>query len=253
MMDTAHDLWLRRYWRRPDAVIRLVCFPHAGGSAAFFRRWAALTPSTVEVVSIQYPGRADRSGEPCIERMDRLADLVGDALARRCAPPFAFFGHSLGAALAYEVARRIQERRVGPLSHLFVSGRPEPCWPGAKHLGDDDELWADLRRLGGTSDELLDNSQLRALALPVLRSDFCLSETYRPRPGPPLFCPITVYVGDRDPDVRPEAAKAWAAYTRAACAVWTFPGDHFYLTPRTPELISDILNRLSGRCWPSAP
>jgi pyochelin biosynthetic protein PchC len=251
-----HDLWLRRFRPRPQALLRLLCFPHAGGSAAFFRGWASLLPPTVELVVVQYPGRADRFSEPLVHDLRRLADLVAEAVDRRVPAPAAFFGHSLGAALALEVARR-WERRRGPLAHLFASGRPAPHRPGTEHLDDDDTLWKNMVALGGTAEEFADRPELRDLALPVVRNDYRMSETFVPAPDPVLDCPITVYFGTDDPETASSDGQGWAPYTRGSCTLATFPGGHFYLEPRRQELVADMLSRLSASgvpaLWPAGP
>lgn len=239
--------WLHRL--RPVATprVRLVCLPHAGGSAAFYRPWRERLPADVELDAVQYPGRLDRITEPCVDDMDTLADAVTEAVEPLSDRPVALFGHSLGAALGYEVTRRLERRDRGPV-RLFASGRPAPDrpLPGDKHLADDDVLWHETCRLNGTRPEVVADPALRAAFLPALRSDYRLIETYRPRPGPPLRCPITVLVGDRDGEVDVAQARRWSALTRAGADVRVFPGDHFYLVEQLPRVVEEVLARLSG-------
>lgn len=244
-VDATARRWLRCYRPRPAATLRLVCFPHATGSAPFYRTWAVDLPAGVEVLAVQYPGRLDRIGEPPVTAMDVLAGMVADVLAPRRDLPLALFGHSMGAAVAYEVARRL-ERRGGPLEQLFVSGRPAPSRhrPGSKHLGSDDELWDELRRLNGTDQEALDNRQLKAALMPTLRSDYRLIETYRPTGGAPLRTPISALVGDVDPEAAVDDVAAWAEHTAGRFGLTVFDGDHFYLVPHHAKVLAEVSRTL---------
>jgi pyochelin biosynthetic protein PchC len=240
---TATQVWLRRLHPAVGTRLRLVCFPHAGGTASYFRPWRHAVPSGVELHAVQYPGRLDRVGDPCVVDMDTMAAGIADAVAPLTGVPVVFFGHSLGAVVAYEVACALAERG-GPLpARVFVSGRPAPHRqrPDALHLASDDDLWADVQRLGGTSTALLDDPELRKLVMPTLRADYTLSETYRPRPVPPLDCPVTAVLGDADPEVDEEEAAGWQRYTRGGFSLRVFPGDHFYLIPRMSDLLAELV------------
>lgn len=255
--------WLRCHRQRPGAELRLVCLPHAGGSASFFRRWHDALPDGVELHVVQYPGREDRIAEPCVDDMEVLAHGITEALRPLLTRPIALFGHSMGGAVAHEVARRLEERYEVVPVRLFVSGRPAPhrARPGIVHLQDDEGLLADVRRLAGTNGNVLDNPDLRALVLPALRSDYRLIERYRPNPDlgvDPLEAPVVAYVGDRDPDVSHDQARAWSELTAGGFELRAFSGDHFYLVPNRDELIDDVLGRLGQRrpvpvAWPSTP
>ncbi|WP_431729560.1 thioesterase II family protein [Verrucosispora sp. TAA-831] len=245
-VETSARRWLRCYRPRPAATVRLVCFPHATGSAPFYRGWARELPDDVEVLAVQYPGRLDRIAEPALTAMPVLAEMVTDVLAPRRDLPIALFGHSMGAAVAYEVARRLERRHAAPLAHLFVSGRPAPCHhrPGSKHLGPDDDLWDELRRLGGTDPAALENPQLRSALLPTLRADYRLIESYRPVDAAPLATPISALVGDVDTEAAVDEVAAWAGYTRAAFDLTVFDGDHFYLVPHRTKVLAGVIRSL---------
>lgn len=240
-------VWLRRL--RPAAApwVRLVCFPHAGGSASFFRPWRAALPADVELHAVQYPGRLDRIADPCVDDMDELADAVARAVTPLLDHPVALFGHSLGGSVAYEVARRLPALAGRGPARLFVSGRPAPdrqrC--SRTYLADDDVLWDELRRLGGASPEVIESPELREAFLPALRNDYRLGETYRARPGPPLSCPVSAVLGDRDTEVDPDEAGAWAGFTGAGFTLRVYPGGHFYLSPPRADLIDEIVRRLA--------
>jgi surfactin synthase thioesterase subunit len=233
--------WIRRYHPAPHAPTRLVCFPHAGGSATFyFPVSRALSPS-VDVLAIQYPGRQDRHTEPCIDDMATLADLVTDELGPWLDRPVTLFGHSMGATLAFEVARRLEAAGTTPLG-LFASGRGAPTRQRDErtHLVTDDRLLAELRRLSGTEARMLDDQELVRMILPALRSDYRAVETYRYRSGPQLRCPVLALVGDADPKVTIDEARSWAEHTTGRFTLRVFPGGHFYLNDHAPAVLAAI-------------
>ncbi|GAA3024388.1 thioesterase II family protein [Streptosporangium longisporum] len=238
--------WLRCAARRPAAVARLFCFTHAGGSATAYREWHALLPATAELHATQLPGRADRFAEPSPESMDALADVLTEAMLPLLDRRFALFGHSMGATLAYEVTRRLEGRGYAP-ARLFVSGSTAPHDRRdrrALSTYDDDALVAELAKLGGTEAQVLAHEAMREIVLPYVRADLRLLEAYRHRPGPPLRTPVSVLLGDADPVVTPEQAKAWEARTSSGFSLEVFPGDHFYLQPRRAAVVEEITRSL---------
>jgi pyochelin biosynthesis protein PchC len=239
--------WIRQFHPAPEAVSRLVCFPHAGGSATYFFPFSRDLASGTDVVAVQYPGRQDRWREPCVEDLQVLADLVTAELPPWLDRPVAFFGHSMGALLAFEVARRLQEQGVELMS-LFVSGRRAPaCLRDERlHLAADERLIADLKRLNGTDGKVLENDDVLRMVLPCLRSDYKAVETYRYQPGPRLSCPVAVLTGEDDPQVTPEEARSWENHTSAGFDLRTFPGGHFYLSTQVTAVTETISVRLAA-------
>jgi len=236
--------WIRTFHPSPSRQIRLVGFPHAGGSASYYFPASRALAPRIEILAVQYPGRQDRRNERGVDDIAGLADQISRALEPATAEPFAFFGHSMGAILAFEVARRMQERTGRTPSQLFVSGRPAPSRsrPDTVHLRDDAGLLAELKRLGGVPPELLDQHDLLATALPAARNDYKAIETYRYVPGPPLLCPITALLGADDPMVTVDEASHWSDHCAGPFRLRVFAGGHFYLGEWPADLL-DVISR----------
>lgn len=236
-LDT--DRWIRRFHPGSTAATRLVCFPHAGGSASYFHGVSAALRPDVEVLAVQYPGRQDRRDEPLLDDIEVLADRVAAALRGWTDRPTAFFGHSMGAVIAYEVARRWEQRHGLVLTHLHVSGRraPSRVRHSAVHLMDDAGIRAEVAELGGPASDLLADAELAALLMPPIRNDYKAIETYRHQPGPLLSCPLTALVGDVDPVVTLEEAGAWAEHTTGPFELRVLPGGHFFLADNQQQVV----------------
>src|SRR3954453_3800140 len=201
-MQTADsDPWVVRRAAESSPRLRLFCFPYAGGSAQVFRTWSEALPADVEVCAVQLPGRERRSSETPIRRAALAVEMLASALSRYLDKTFAMFGHSMGAMLAYEVARRLSAEFGCAPDHLFVSGHRAPHLPSRRrplhHLADDAFI-AGVRALNGTPREVFEHPELVELLLPMLRADFELLETYVELPGPRLSCPITALGGNAD-------------------------------------------------------
>lgn len=241
--------WLVRFQPRPNARLRLFCLPHAGGAASFFASWPERLPPTIEACAIQLPGRAARFSEVPFNRMEPLVAALADALLPAIDRPFALFGHSMGALVCFEFARRLQRIRGLVPAHLFVSGAFAPHLPrrGPKpeDLGDP-AILETIAQLEGTPAEVLANKELVELLTPALRADFSVCESYAYRKRRALQCPITVFGGKNDPGVHSRALRAWAAETRGDVAVHKFPGGHFFLKEEEPAVLDVIRSTLSA-------
>ncbi|GAA1196079.1 thioesterase II family protein [Pseudonocardia alaniniphila] len=246
--DAERRQWARVFHPAPDAPVRLVCFPHAGGTASYFGPLARASAPAVEVTAIQYPGRQDRFREPCLSSVDELADAVVGPMTAADDRPVALFGHSLGASVAFEVACRLEGLGRAPLA-VFVSGRRAPSRPrdDSVHSLGDDALVAEIGKLGGTDPRVLAEKELLRLALPAVRADFRAAETYRWRGSGPISSPLHVHVGDDDPRVTEDEARAWAAHTTGICTLTRHPGGHFYLDSRTDQVLAAIRHELFSR------
>jgi surfactin synthase thioesterase subunit len=243
------DAWIRRYRPAPQSRVRLVCFPHAGGSASFFVPVARALPDTVDVLAVQYPGRQDRRADPPIEVLTDLADEVYAAVRRWADRPLAFFGHSMGAVLAFEVASRLQRAGDDRVRLLFASGRRAPSrWRDERvYQRDDDGLVAELRSLRGTDQRVLEDDELLRMIMPAIRGDYTAVETYVWEPAAPLRCPVVAMVGDSDPKTTLDEARAWGDHTTGGFTLRVYPGGHFYLAAQQADVISEIRAELASR------
>ncbi|WP_067568744.1 thioesterase II family protein [Nocardia acidivorans] len=239
--------WLRALRTDADPRAVLVCFPPGGGSAGAYRALAQRFGAGTAVFAVQYPGRQDRMGERQIPELTELAErTVREMLNWPATTPVAIFGHSMGATIAFEAARR-WEAAGRTLSHLFVSGRPAPDFaePGRLHLESDAALIDQLELLGNDPallSMLREDAGFADLVLPAVRNDYQAVETYRYQPGDPLRAPITALISTSDPTTTVRQVGEWAAYTSGGFDSATFPGGHTYLdTPENTSAIADLV------------
>ncbi|MFD8385636.1 thioesterase II family protein [Streptomyces sp. NPDC059679] len=217
----------------PSARLRLLCFPFAGGGASTYRAWGAdLAGSGVEVWPVQLPGRENRRREPPVDDLgvlvQQLADAFGPCLGRT---PYALFGHSLGALIAYEFARELRRRGLPEPVRLIASAHRAPSRPdlGAPmHDMPHAQFIERLREVGALPEQMLREPDLLDLLVPKFRADFALSERYRWEPGKALDCPLTV-LGGRADTLPEHELWAWETMTTGPFQVTLLQGDHFYL------------------------
>jgi len=231
-------------------AMQLFCLPYAGGSSSIFRTWPDCLPPHVEVCPVELPGRGSRWMEAPFTELLPLARLIAQALQPRLEKPFAFFGHSMGGLVSFELTRLLrQEYGLNPV-HLFISGRGAPqisnSGPPVHALPEPDFL-VELRRLKGTPEAVLENAELMRLLLPILRADFAVTETYAYTPEPPLECPITVLGGLQDREVSRDRLEAWREETTGAFSLRMLPGDHFFLHSAQPLLLQVLAQDLCGK------
>ncbi|HJQ48332.1 MAG TPA: alpha/beta fold hydrolase [Amycolatopsis sp.] len=235
--------WLRH--EPASGATHLVCLPHAGAGAASFTRWLGLFPPAIAPVRVQLPGREDAAAQPPLRRVqdavDGLLPQLDDLL------PVALYGHSMGALVAFELARAMESAGSPPV-HLFVSGRRAPQLPARRapiHHLPEPEFAAALAalRMGGTPQG---SAAFRRYALPLIQADLELSEEYEYRPRPRLACPVTAFYGTDDPVVDADQLDAWHAVTTGPFAMHTFAGDHFFHQQHREAIVATMTKALES-------
>ncbi|CAN5135288.1 alpha/beta fold hydrolase [soil metagenome] len=249
-INSSSDEWFVRARQNPGAPARLFCFPHAGGAASAYYGWGVALPG-VDVVAVQPPGREGRMREPLIVDSRILISRLADALEPRLDRPYIFFGHSMGALMAYEVALELRRRGNRLPSHLYVSGRRSPtvAETGALlHRLPDRELVQELnRRFAGMPTAITEDAELLALFLPIIRADVTLLETHVFTANAPLEVPTSAFGGVDDPGTTPELLTAWQALIAPPVSVQNFAGGHFYLHQHRADFLSKLNADLSAR------
>ncbi|MGF1876282.1 alpha/beta fold hydrolase [Photobacterium frigidiphilum] len=235
--------WLKCFVPRPKAQLRLICLPHAGGGASAYASWARLLPESVELWALQLPGREDRLAEPMIDNMATLVTILVPLVVQFSDKPYAFFGHSMGAALGYELCLAIFRLKQPLPQRLLVSGREAPVRSrhDSLHLASDSALIDELLRLEPTMVTLFAHKEFASMALPVIRNDYAMINGYHPRQNEPLLpVVVTGMTGEDDPELLPGDMNAWQAVTEHNYILYTFPGRHFYLREHRDEVLACI-------------
>ena len=247
------DPWIARRKPNPQARLRLFCFPYAGGGASIFHSWSNDVPAQVEICPVQLPGRENRLMEPPFTHIPPLVQTLTQVLRPYLDMPFAFFGHSMGAIISFELARSLRDQyRFHPV-HMFVSGCSAPQIPDPDppiHELPEPEFVEELRKLNGTPDAVLQHPELLQLLLPVLRADFGMRSMYNYTPGEPFTFPISAFGGLQDSDISQEDVEAWRIHTRGPFTLRMLPGDHFFLHSARDmqlQMISEDLTRILNR------
>jgi len=247
--DLARPAALRRLGGPPRPLARVVMFTWCGAGASAYRRLAAELGAHLETHAVQLPGREDRFREPHLRRMDTLAGQLADEIAALADRPLLLFGHSMGALVAYEVARRLEQTHGVQPRALIASGHGAPDHASAPlssearmrwHTADDSALIANIARIGGTPPELLRDGEMLRTLVPTMRADYEILETYEHRAGPALACPIVACAGVADREVSLDGMAGWARFSADPGPLLWFPGDHFYLNTRPAELVRAI-------------
>jgi surfactin synthase thioesterase subunit len=243
-----NPLWYQAFEPRPAARVRLYCLPCAGGGASSYRPWTPFVPEWAELRAIRLPGRQARHREPSFDDCDTAARAIAGWLSEEDTP-YALFGHSMGAMLAYRATRFLLADGARP--PVFVASA---CWPvrgvpptTMPATTDDDETFcAKVAGMGGSASELLADPDVRELVLPVLRADFALCHTYRYHEEPPLPMPVSVYGGTDDPVTVAENLQTWQAHADRLIGPRLFPGGHFFLQERPDEFAGVVFDDLAA-------
>ena len=247
MPEPSTNLSIKRFHPRPGARLRLFCFPWAGVGASAFYRWSRELPGEIEVAGVQYPGREDRMQQPAQRRLSALVELLLHDLTPHDERPFAFWGHSMGALVAFELTRRLARLGAGVPAHLFVSGRQAPQLPETRapipNLPDAEFVEELQRRYGGVPDAIARDPEILSLFLPTIRADLELVHTYAYQPGPPLPCGISTFGGSEDQIARADL-EAWQTQTAGEFRLHFLPGDHFFVTTQTAAVLQRLLGDL---------
>ncbi len=244
---TGVDRWTVVTRPNADPRVRLFCFPYAGGSAAIYRTWGEVLPPDVEVQAVQLPGREWRLKEEPYTRVLPLVEELAVVLKGLLETPFAFFGHSLGAIVSFELARELRRRGLPAPEHLFLSGHSAPQLPREEpdiHDAPDELFYEGLRRLDGTPDELLSNEELMELLLPAMRADFAMAETYELAPEPPLDCPLSIFGGLGDLATDRAKLEPWAEHTTGEFKLRMVPGGHFFVNESRDLILRAVFQDL---------
>lgn len=224
--------WIQQPKPNTHAALRLFCFPFAGGSAQSYRAWPEGLPSAVEVCPIQLPGRETRMRETPFNNVEPMLDELMPALHPYLDKPFVLFGHSMGAIIAFEVARKLHRAQLSLPECIIVSGRVAPHIPIPRppiHSLPQAEFVDALKALNGTPKEVIENGALMELITPLLRADLAVHENYTYREEPPLPCDIVALGGLQDAEANRDAIEAWRRHTSGKFVRRMFPGDHFFI------------------------
>ncbi|MBB1485776.1 thioesterase II family protein [Oceanospirillum sediminis] len=243
--------WFRTLKTSASVHQRIFCLPHAGGTASFFRNWADALPQGTELIAIQYPGREERLEEACIDNMQDLVSGIEQSLSMQphlLQKPYLIFGHSMGAAVAYELCLRLQQNQRRLPCHLVVSASEGPgrIQPSAFHQGSDKDLLQEIIRLNDQLTYLAEVPELTDMIMPMLKTDYRLIETYGGQVPSmaQVEMPITAMTGQQDTELTYADAEAWADVSQGDFQLHSWPGDHFYLSQQYKEMIPVLLRLL---------
>lgn len=237
--------WLVSFSKNYDAQLRLFCFPYAGGGAGVFRDWHHHLPDFVELICIQPPGRETRFKDTLISDLNVYVAQLSESIPEYLDLPYIFFGHSVGALIGHELLLALGKLGITPAEHFVISGHSAPTdkrqyYEKITHLSDAMFLER-LPDYGGTPDIILNNPELMEVYLPILRSDFLLSE-HKQTPNIKLDCPISVMGGEED-RICCDNLALWAEETSKNCDIHVYPGGHFFINESKQQVL-DTLNEL---------
>lgn len=242
--DISPDGWVVRYRPNEDARLRLFCFSYAGGGALIYRQWPDLLPQEVEVCAIQLPGREYRLAEPAYTSLTSLVETLAEALVPYLDRPFAFFGHSMGSLVCFELARQLRRTQNKCPLHLYIGAyrAPHLSNPNVKIYQLPLEVFKVILRADGIPERILQNEELMQAMLPTLRADFELCDTYVYKEEDPLACSFSVFGGQEDNRISPAELRAWHIHSSSLYSLTMFPGSHFFVHS-AQDLLLDVLSQ----------
>ena len=248
--ETKNTAWIPWKAQNPHARARLFCFPYAGGGAVIYRDWQKSFPQTIEVCPVQLPGRGGRLRETPFTQIKPLVEATAEALLPFLDKPFAFFGHSMGALISYELAQFLRSEQAAAPMLLFVGAHSAPHLRNRETITYDlphDEFLEELRRLKGTPQQVLDHPELMKLMTPLLRADFEICETYPCSTAAPLASPIIAFGGVDDVEVPREKMEPWREHTTGHFALHMLNGDHFFIHTSQPDILRIVVGEMTQR------
>ena len=248
-MNDRGDKWKKVLNPSTSKKVSLFCFPYAGGGGHIYYNWHHYCSTDLEIQCIQLPGRGVRINESPIDNVRELIKVIYAELDFNWSQPYAFFGHSMGALISYELAVYIYEQEKKLPQGLFLSARVPPHLANKKenvHLLSDQDFIQELKRLNGTPEEALNNEELLQLMLPTIRADFAICETYQYEKRTPLPTPLTVFGGKEDSEVSPSQLAEWDQYTSEKFQQLNYDGGHFFLHQYEGDIIQTIEKQLSN-------
>jgi surfactin synthase thioesterase subunit len=242
MLDRYKTPWLVNNPSESDKL-RIFCFPYAGGGASVFRTWKNYFDQKTGIYPVQLPGRENRIGEKPFSDMDLLVSELADELLRYMDRPFILFGHSIGARIAFEFARKLRSISARCPECLIVAGSRSPEIPEPKplHHLDNENFINELKRFSGTPEAVLENKELMDLFVPVLRADFAIDETWKFRDEKPFAFPVYVFGGTRDREADYEELCKWSNHTTDKFFIEMLEGGHFFINDQRELLLKQIL------------
>ncbi|MBJ9976495.1 thioesterase [Pseudomonas sp. S75] len=243
------DNWIKYHSNTAKGSTTLFCFPYSGAGALAYKNWQDSLPSNIALAAVQLPGRETRFSESSYDELQPLINDLGQAIVPHLTQSFAFFGHSFGSLLAFELTAWLKNNNHPVPDRLFISSFRAPPIPAQKpHTYDlpRNELIEKLKTYNGTDSSILKNEELIDIFLPALRADLKICENYHSRQPPALKIPITIYFGERDEHIPPETLDGWELCTTHPLEFKKFRGDHFYLnTEERYELIDHLAKQIA--------
>jgi medium-chain acyl-[acyl-carrier-protein] hydrolase len=239
-MNKTAKAWFQNCQAREQADLKIFCFPYAGGTSLVFKKWADLLPSTVQVLAAELPGRGPRLHEPPFVSLPTLIGELTEVVWPLLDRPFVLFGHSMGAIIAFELARSLRDQYGREPQALFVAGRRAPQVSAGEQITYNlpkAEFVKELIELDGTPKEVIEHEELMEMMIPLLRADFQLTQTYKYVADTPLRCPIIAYGGLQDDHVTHDRLSPWKELTDSKFTLHMLPGGHFFLRSSQSQLL----------------